>query len=74
MSPGLAALDALPQELLSELHRPAEARAAYTRAIGLSDDPAIRAFLTERASRVCAIDPPPSRYLGEHERGASADA
>jgi RNA polymerase sigma-70 factor (ECF subfamily) len=56
---GLAALDAVPPSavtsyqpywalrahLLRALGRTAEARAAYARAIGLSEDPAVRAFL-----------------------------
>ncbi len=62
---GLAALDALPQELLanhqpywatraqllSELQHPAEAHAAYARAIALCEDPAVRAFLNLRAGQ-----------------------
>lgn len=63
---GLAALDALPQELLSEhqpywatrahllaeLHRPEESRAAYTRAIALCEDRAVQEFLSEQAARI----------------------
>jgi len=62
-STGLAALDAMPQDLLAdhqpywatraqllaELHRPAEARTAYARAMGLTEDRAIREFLAGRA-------------------------
>jgi predicted RNA polymerase sigma factor len=61
---GLALLDALPREALQS-HQPywaarahflaglghsAEARAAYTRAIGLSEDGAVRAFLISRSA------------------------
>jgi RNA polymerase sigma-70 factor (ECF subfamily) len=61
---GLVALDALPASvigayqpywalrahLLRELGRGSEARDAYARAIGLSEDPAVRAFLSDRMS------------------------
>lgn len=63
---GLAALDridraliadyqpawALRAHLLSTLGRSAEARAAYTRAAGLCEDPAVRAFLLARRDRL----------------------
>jgi RNA polymerase sigma-70 factor (ECF subfamily) len=58
---GLAALEQLPADVVSSYQpywalrghllsarRPSEARQAYARAIELSDDPAVRAFLTER--------------------------
>jgi len=59
---GLAALDAIPADavaayqpywalrghLLKGLGRKAQARAAYDRAIGLSEDPALREFLLRR--------------------------
>ena len=62
-SEGLALLDRLEEEaalrhqpfwavraqLLASLARPAEAREAYSRAIGLSDDAAVRRFLQRRA-------------------------
>jgi RNA polymerase sigma-70 factor (ECF subfamily) len=59
---GLAALDDIPAvaayqpywavraDLLRRLGRGAEARAAYTRAIGLSEDPAVRDFLGRRSA------------------------
>ena len=63
---GLAALDAIPQELiadhqpywatraqlLSELQLSADARAAYTRAIGLCEDRTVREFLVGRIALV----------------------
>jgi RNA polymerase sigma-70 factor (ECF subfamily) len=42
---------ALRGHLLDALGRGAEAREAYDRAIGLSEDPAVRAFLMARARR-----------------------
>jgi RNA polymerase sigma-70 factor (ECF subfamily) len=62
---GLALLDAIDDDviaayqpywavrahLLSELHRTHDARDAYSRAIGLSEDDAVRKFLLERSSR-----------------------
>lgn len=65
---GLAALDALPAaetaayqpywatraHLLARGGRHAEAGAAYTRAIGLTEDPALRRFLLERQQRALA--------------------
>ncbi len=64
VEPGLALLEALPSEavssyqpywalsahLLRRLGRQALARQAYTRAIGLAEDPAIRAFLVGQAA------------------------
>jgi len=58
---GLAALEAIPPDavtayqphwalsahLLKRLGRPAEAREAYARAVGLSEDPAVRDFLRD---------------------------
>ena len=60
---GLAALDAVPADatagyqplwalrahLLGRLRRVDEAAAAYARAIGLAEDPAVRAFLVEKS-------------------------
>jgi predicted RNA polymerase sigma factor len=40
---------ALAAHLLQRLQRSGEARAAYSRAIGLCEDPALRAFLAQRA-------------------------
>ena len=37
-------------QFLADLGRSAEARTTYTRAIGLSEDHAVRAFLTARAA------------------------
>jgi predicted RNA polymerase sigma factor len=45
---------ALSAHLLAEVGRGDEARAAYARAIGLSDDAAVRAFLIEQAERLNA--------------------
>jgi RNA polymerase sigma-70 factor (ECF subfamily) len=42
---------ALRAHLLRRLGRHAEARIAFDRAIGLSGDPAVRAFLAERRDR-----------------------
>ena len=65
---GLAALDAIAREaatyqpswalrahLLDRLGRAAEAREAYARAIGLSEDAAVREFLLDEASRIGAV-------------------
>ncbi|HUZ62925.1 MAG TPA: DUF6596 domain-containing protein [Acetobacteraceae bacterium] len=43
---------ALAAHLLKRLDRPEEAAAAYSRAIGLCEDPAMRAFLARRAASV----------------------
>jgi RNA polymerase sigma-70 factor (ECF subfamily) len=48
---------ALRAELLTRLGRNPEARDAYARAIGLSEDPAVRAFLTSRATAGWASGP-----------------
>jgi len=67
---GLAALGSIPSEaiathqpywalrahLLSTLGRAAEARNAYERAIGLSEDQAVREFLIERCRSAAALD------------------
>jgi predicted RNA polymerase sigma factor len=71
-SAGLAALDALPPDRVSEyqpywaarghvlhlLHRDADARAALSRAAGLTDDPALREHLIRR---VAELEAPPLR-------------
>jgi RNA polymerase sigma-70 factor (ECF subfamily) len=44
---------ALAAHLLERMERPEEAGAAYSRAIGLCEDPAMREFLAERARRAC---------------------
>jgi len=63
---GLRALDAIPADaiaayqpywalrahLLARTGRPDEARACYARAIGLSEEPAVRAFLAARSAAV----------------------
>jgi len=63
---GLRALDAIPADaiaayqpywalrahLLARTGRPADARACYARAIGLSEEPAVRAFLAARSAAV----------------------
>lgn len=65
---GLTLLDQLPAErirgyqpywalrahLLSGVPQPVESRAAYELAIGLAEDPSVRAFLIERRDRVCS--------------------
>jgi RNA polymerase sigma-70 factor (ECF subfamily) len=67
---GLAALEAIPASvtadhqpywalrghLLARLDRRGEAAEAYRRACGLSEDPAVRAFLAERADGVMKAD------------------
>lgn len=68
---GLAALDGLPRDraerhqpywaarahLLGEAGDPDGAAAAYDRALGLSEDPAVRAFLAEARMRAGAVSP-----------------
>ena len=53
--------------VLSRLGRNAEAVAAYDRAIGLSDDPAARLYLSERKSRLvcCEAAAKPSASTGQ---------
>jgi RNA polymerase sigma-70 factor (ECF subfamily) len=43
---------AVRAHFLQQLGRPQAAADAYDRAIGLSEDPAVRAFLTERQNRL----------------------
>jgi RNA polymerase sigma-70 factor (ECF subfamily) len=51
---------ALRGHLLTRVGRVGEARAAYDRAIGLSEDPAVRAFLIERRATSAERRPRPS--------------
>lgn len=70
---GLSLLETLPKErladyqpywaarahLLAQNGRTSEAKAAYERAIGLCDDPAVRAYLWERKNTIYAITSEP---------------
>ncbi len=53
------AFHALHADLLRRSGRIAEAREAYKRAIGLSEDPSVRTFLAERMGQAYLADPTP---------------
>jgi len=51
--PPTKALGQVAAHLLKRMQRSADAEAAYSRAIGLCEDPAIREFLIQQARQAC---------------------